>query len=194
MNSIAIILLAAGEGRRFRAAGGGDKLLASFQGQPMVAHVARTAIASGLPVHVVTGHAEAAMREALHGLPLHFVHNPAFASGMASSLKAGIAALDKDASAAIIMLGDMPEVGAGVLAELAREFAAHPAAMAIVPMFQGRHGNPVLLAARAFADVMALHGDQGARRLLAGREDVIALAINDAAILKDIDEPSRLPG
>ncbi|MBV1706541.1 MAG: nucleotidyltransferase family protein [Hyphomicrobiales bacterium] len=194
VNKIAVILLAAGQGQRFRAAGGGDKLLARFQGQPMLAHAARSAVASGLPVLVVTGHAEAAVRGILAGLPLRFVHNDAFASGMASSLKAGIAALDKDIGAAIIMLGDMPEVGTSVLRALTGAFAANPAALAVIPVFQGRHGNPVLLAARAFAGVMALQGDQGARRLLAGRADVIELALDDAAILNDIDEPSGLPG
>ena len=193
MSEITIILLAAGQGRRYRAAGGGDKLLALYHGHPLVLHSARAAVATGRPVTVVTGHADAAVREALRGLPLGFVHNAAFASGMASSLKVGIAALAKDTKAAIIMLGDMPEVGAGVLARLTREFAAHPAALAIIPIFQGQHGNPVLLAARAFADVMALQGDQGARRMLAGRADVIELAMDEAAILMDIDEPPGLP-
>lgn len=189
MSDLVVILLAAGQGRRYRAAGGGDKLLALYQGQPMVQHAAAAALATGLPVIAVIGHAASEVCAALKSLPLHFVSNAAFASGLASSLQAGVAALEPGTKAAIIMLADMPEIRADVLLALAEEFGRHPSAYALVPTYQGARGNPVLLNARAFGDVMQLVGDQGARRLLAGREDVIEVPVADGAILRDVDVP-----
>ncbi len=189
MCELAVILLAAGQGQRYRAAGGGDKLLALHEGLPMVQHAAAAALATALPVIAVTGHAAGDVCAALEGLPLRFVHNAAFASGMASSLQTGIAALEPGTKAALIMLADMPDIRADVPLAMARAFGSHPSAYALVPTYQGQRGNPVLLNACAFGDVMQLAGDQGARRLLAGRTDVIEVPVADAAILRDVDVP-----
>lgn len=189
MRDLVVILLAAGQGQRYRAAGGGDKLLALYRGKPMVQHAAAAALATGLPVMAVTGHAAREVRAALEGLPLQFVPNAAFANGLASSLQAGIAALVPGTKAALIMLADMPEIRADVPLALVEAHGRHPSAYALIPTYQGERGNPVLLTARAFGDVMQLTGDQGARKLLAGRTDVVDVPVADAAILKDVDVP-----
>ncbi len=88
------------------------------------------------------GEAEAA----LAGLDLRFVHNPAFAEGLASPSKAGVAAVPAGAEGVIVMLGDMPRVSGSMLDRLILTLAAHPEAMAVAPNVAGQRGNPVLIA------------------------------------------------
>lgn len=197
-SKVAGVLLAAGEATRFRKAAGAQgpvtKLVAQHEGKPLVRHVAEAALAAGLsPLIVVTGHAQDAVSEALHDLALTRVHNPAYASGMASSLKAGLSAVPADAQAAIVLLGDMPLVSAALIAQLAQAFAQHPSALAVLPVYEGVRGNPVLLSRAVFAEMMELTGDAGARQVLRGRDaDVIEIAVNEPAARIDIDTPDAL--
>jgi len=60
------------------------------------------------------------------------------------------------------------------------------------PTFDGRRGNPVAFDAAHRDDLLALEGDQGARRLLISHP-VTTIAVPDPGILRDIDSPSDLP-
>jgi len=197
MVKIAAILLAAGRSARFAAAGGREatKLAASVAGKPLARYAAEAALASAArPVVVVTGHARDAVEAALHGLRLRFVHNPAFASGLASSLKAGLAALPGDIEGAVVLLADMPAVAPALIDRLAAAFAAAPDALAAIPVAEGRRGNPVLLGRALFPAVAALDGDEGARRLLAGLPPgrVVEIAAGDDGATLDVDTPEAL--
>ena len=75
------------------------------------------------PVLVVTGHQEADVRAALAGLEVTFVHNPDYAKGLSSSLKAGIGAVPEAAGGALVLLGDMPQITAAHLDRLIAAFA-----------------------------------------------------------------------
>src|SRR5438105_15789882 len=84
--AVVAIILAAGRSTRMGAA---NKLVADIGGEPMVRRVAEAALASAAAtVLVVTGHQEAEVRAALAGLGVSFVHNPDYAVGLSSSLKA----------------------------------------------------------------------------------------------------------
>ncbi len=197
-SKVAGVLLAAGEASRFRKAAGAQgpdtKLVARHEGKALVRHVAEAALAAGLsPLVVVTGHAQEAVRDALRGLDLGFVHNPAYASGMASSLKAGLAALPPDAPGALVLLGDMPLVSAGLIARLTQAFAAHPNAAAVLPVHEGVRGNPALISRALFAPIMQLSGDAGARRVLQGLgAEIVEINVDDPATRLDIDTPDAL--
>ena len=155
--------------------------------------VAEARYAGGLdPVVVVTGFARQEAEAALAGLPVRFVHNAAFERGLASSLKAGVAALPGDCAGAAILLADMPMVSASLIGALADAFRANPQASAIAPTWKGRRGNPVVIAARLFTDVAKLQGDVGARPLLEGRDDVIECSVEDASVALDVDTPDAL--
>lgn len=187
---VAAIILAAGRGARFSA--DENKLLAPLDGQPLLRHVAATALVSRASrVIVVTGHKPDAVAAALDGLPVNYAHNMDFASGLASSLRIGLAAADQ-ADGALILLGDMPGVSAGVLDALMTAFEAAPHCAAVVPVCQGARGNPVLLARRLFPQLAQLRGDEGARRLLRSMDGVVELSIDDASILADVDTPADL--
>ena len=192
---IAAVILAAGQSSRYRAADpqASSKVVARLDGKPLVRHVAEAALAAGLdPVLVVTGFAEADTRDALAGLDVAFAHNAAYASGLSSSLKAGVAALPADVDGAAILLADMPKVTASLLRALAGAFTANADASAALPTFRGQRGNPVFIRARLFGEVAKLQGDVGARPLLQGRTDVVETPIDDAGVAFDVDTPDAL--
>src|SRR5260221_11631918 len=86
--NVAAIILAAGRSTRM---GGPNKLLAELGGKPLVRIVTEQALASKAQgVIVVTGHQADEVRKTLQGLKVTFVHNPDFAGGLATSVKAGI--------------------------------------------------------------------------------------------------------
>ncbi len=195
MIEIAAVVLAAGRSSRYRAGGGPEptKLVAYLNGEPLVRAVARAALAShAAPVIVVTGHAAPQVEAALEGLDVVFAHNPDFASGLASSLRVGVAAVPATVAGVIVLLGDMPEVKPQTIDRVIAAFAAQPGASAAAPVTQGRRGNPALLGRALFSSVAKLAGDEGARGLLRGVEDVVEVPFEDQATAADIDTPEDL--
>ncbi len=188
---VAGLVLAAGSSTRM---GAGNKLLQLVRGEPLLRHAVKAQLAARTaPVIVVTGHQQDEVRAALSGLDVGFVHNPAYGEGLATSLKAGLAALPAEVAGVVVSLGDMPNVTAGVIDRLAQAFADRPEALAVVPTLLGQRGNPVLLARRLFPEVAKLSGDQGARRLIDGAgEAVEEVPLDDPAIALDIDTPEAL--
>ncbi|MBX9932439.1 MAG: nucleotidyltransferase family protein [Methylobacterium sp.] len=190
-DNVGIVLLAAGRGSRF---GAEPKLLSLLDGKPLVRHAAEAALASGLqPVVVVLGAHAGRVRKALDDLGVTFMQNADHAAGLSTSLKAGLEALPSACIGAVVMLGDMPRISADHLVALAAAFvASERRASAVVPIHDGQRGNPVLLNRNALEEGLArLTGDRGAGPLLAGRTDVIEIAMDDA-VLQDVDTPDAL--
>jgi molybdenum cofactor cytidylyltransferase len=188
---LAAIVLAAGRSTRM---GGPNKLLADVGGKPLIRITAEQALASrAKPVIVVTGHQRELVESALGDLPVRFVHNPDFAQGLATSLKAGIGALPADTDGVIVCLGDMPQISATLIDALMSVFDPEKGALIGVPTLGGKRGNPVLWSRRFFADLTALEGDVGARHLI-GRypEALVEMPVTDQAVLVDIDTPDAL--
>lgn len=178
------LVLAAGSARRF----GSDKLSAPLDGEPLIRHAIRAARAA--PVERVIVVARPGLDiGAWPGDPV--VETLHIASpDLSTSLKAGIAAArDAGAKGAFVFLGDMPRVPHGEAARLA---AMMGDAYAALPRHEGRTGHPVLLSARAFADMAALSGDSGAGPLLKGRSDLVFDECPDPAIHFDVDRPEDL--
>ncbi|OAN45475.1 4-diphosphocytidyl-2C-methyl-D-erythritol kinase [Chloroflexus islandicus] len=184
---IAGLLLAAGQSTRM----GQPKQLLDWQGRPLVAHIAAEALASQLAgLTVVVGAAEAQVRAALRDLPVQIVTNPAYAEGLGSSLGAGLRALPADADAAMVVLVDQPLVTARLMNELIDAYRTAPATLALVPVYRGQRGNPVIVAAALFAELQTLRGDTGARAVFnryAGQ--IIWYETNDPAVVTDADTP-----
>ncbi len=188
--SIAAIILAAGRSTRM----GSNKLLEELDGKALVRHVADAALGSiARSVWVVTGHEGESVRARLDGLGVRFVHNPDFALGLSTSLKAGVMALPAEAKGVVVLLGDMPRVTSEVINFVIQAFEAQPQAIAAVPVYQGEWGNPVLLSRSLFGAVAALQGDAGARKLLNGRAgEVFEVPVSNDAVLIDLDTPEAL--
>jgi len=185
VSEVAAIILAAGQGARF---GVEPKLLATLDGRPLVRHVAEAALASlARPVIAVLGHRAEHVRAALAGLDIATMNNAAYRDGLSTSLRTGFGALPPEVRAALVMLGDMPRVGANVVDRLIETWSARERPGAVVPTFRGRRGNPVLLSRALAPDIAALAGDVGAGGLLRRRADVLEVAFDDPGIVQDVD-------
>ena len=188
---IAAVVLAAGRSTRMGAV---NKMLAEIGGKPLVRIAAEQALASrAKPVIVVTGHERERVEQALAGLAVQLVHNPDYAEGLGTSLKAGIAALPEVADGAVVCLGDMPQVDAGLIDKLIGGFDPERGALVVVPSIEGRRGNPVLWSRRFFPDLMQIQGDIGARHLIGHyAEAVVEIPLAGEAALTDVDTPESL--
>jgi molybdenum cofactor cytidylyltransferase len=188
---VAAIVLAAGRSTRM---GGPNKLLAELSAKKLVRIVTEQALASkAAEVIVVTGHQAELVEQALSGLDVRFVRNPDFAGGLASSVKTGIAAVSEHADGAVVCLGDMPLVSSGLLDRLIDTFEPDRGNLIVVPVADGRRGNPVLWSRRFFKELMTLDGDIGARHLIAKHAEAVAeVAVEGNGAFLDIDTPQAL--
>jgi molybdenum cofactor cytidylyltransferase len=189
--NVAAVILAAGRSTRM---GGPNKLLAELGGKPLVRIVVEQALASKAKgVIVVIGHQADEVEKALRGLEVMFVHNPDFADGLASSVKAGIAAVPDHADAAVICLGDMPLISAHLIDRLIEAFAPDRGNLIAVPVSDNRRGNPVLWSRRFFNELMTLDGDIGARHLINRHSEAVAeVPVEGHGAFLDIDTPQAL--
>ncbi|MCW6509339.1 nucleotidyltransferase family protein [Lichenifustis flavocetrariae] len=195
MTSYAAVILAAGQASRYRQAGGAEptKLIAPLDGEPLVRHVVRSALASmARPVIVVTGHAASDLVDALIDLPVVCTHNPDFAQGLSTSLQVGVSAVPPQCAGAIVLLADMPDIDSGTIDAMIEAAHVRPSADAVVPVHGRQRGNPVLLSRSIFVRVAALQGDVGARRLLNETDISVEEVERTAAILHDVDLPEDL--
>ena len=187
---IGAIVLAAGLSSRM----GSNKLLATVGGKPLVRHAVEAALASSAgPVIVVTGSADAGIRSGLSGLDVTFAENRDPARGLSGSLKCGLSEVPDDCNGALVLLGDMPDVSAGLIDQLVAAFDPSEDRAICVATRHGKRGNPVLWARRFFPEIMALEGDIGAKHLMAVHGDLVCeVEAADDGPLTDIDTPEAL--
>jgi len=182
---VAAVVLAAGQGLRF----GSQKLLAPLRGRPLLQHALDAANASSLsPIVVVLGADADAIETGVSPGRARLVRNPDHATGQASSLRVGLRFLDAS-DAAVVVLGDQPNVTAALLDALvaAQRSSGAPA---VVCTQEGRRSPPTLLHRDLWKEVDALRGDTGAREVLARLPDVAVLEVAAGlASLDDIDTP-----
>jgi len=179
---VAGILLAAGESSRM----GQPKQILTWQGQPLVRHVASIALAAGLQLLiVVTGAHQALVETALSGLPLSLTHNPHWQSGQSTSIQTGMRALPPEYSAVIFFLSDQPLINEHLVRSL---IETHTATLSpiVAPIVEDQRSNPVLFDRSTFDDLSELQGDMGGRALFS-RFLVNWLPWNDPRITLDID-------
>jgi len=188
---IAGLLLAAGQSRRM---GSRNKLLADVDGVPMIRRTAENLLAStARPVVVVTGHQAKETERVLDGLDVITIHNPSHATGLSSSLKAGLGKLPDDADGVVVCLGDMPLVTDATINRLIAAYDPVEGWAICVPTWKGKRGNPVLWDRQFFEDMAELAGDVGARHLIGTHgELVVEVEMKDDGVMVDIDTPEAL--
>jgi molybdenum cofactor cytidylyltransferase len=183
-----ILLLAAGEGRRF----GSLKQLAEIAGEPMVRRVARTLLLTGLPLIAVTGaHAEQ-VEAAINDLPLRVTRCEDWMSGMGHSLAAGVREVIlafPHASSVLICLADQPMLGHASIVNMLQRHQVAPDRI-LVTQHADTQGPPVLFPRDCFDALTTLSGMHGARSVLERESARIDMFTAGDGI--DVDTPEDL--
>lgn len=193
---VAGVLLAAGTSTRF---GAENKLLADVDGVPMVRRSALALLDAGVePIVAVVGYESARVRDALDGLDVRIVENPAYETGQASTVRRGVESLEAvesrgDVDAAVFALGDMPYVEPTSIESLVAAYAAGSGS-ALAAGYEGNRGNPVLFDERYFVDLASVDGDVGGREILERAPDAAVVETGDPGVRRDVDEPSDFDG
>ena len=190
--TIAAVVLGAGRSRRM--APHNKLLIADKTGKPMIARVVDNVLSSNArPVLVVLGHMAEQVEHALGGRPVRYVHAADYAEGLSASLKAGIAAVPAECSAALVCLGDMPLVTGRMIDRLLSAYDPDEGRLIVLPAFHGKQGNPMLWDRRFFPEILEISGDSGARFLVGKHmESVVEVEMADDAVLRDFDTTESL--
>jgi molybdenum cofactor cytidylyltransferase len=184
------IVLAAGSSSRMN---GHHKLLARIDGTPLVRVVTEAALASAAAsVILVVGHRGDDVAAAVRDLDVTIVDNPSHSDGLSSSLRAGIASLGEETDAALILLADMPDIGAETIDLLIDAFDPDLGRHVVVPTYEGKAGNPVLWSRRFFPELMALEGDTGAREMIRANPDAVVWVKAGQSVTHDVDTPEAM--
>lgn len=189
------LVLAAGAGSRM----GGPKAVLEYRGEPLITRAVRTAFTGGCDrVCVVLGaetERAAAYAEAAGAFA---AVSEGWADGMGVSLRAGLDAIERavpDASAALVLLVDQPDITEAAVAEvLGARSAPDDETILAAAVYEGRRGHPVLIGRAHWAELRpTLTGDVGAREYLqAHRDEIILVPCDELADPRDLDRPEDL--
>jgi molybdenum cofactor cytidylyltransferase len=180
---VAGVVLAAGTSSRL----GAPKQLLELEGKPLLQHVVDVIAASGLDETVIVlGHAAEEVADRISLPPrARVVVNADYARGMASSLAAGVDAVDPDSDAAVVVLGDQPRLTRAHVRRAVQAFARGQAPI-VRALFGDVPGHPIVVARSHWHLLRAATGDKGARDVLASHADVVD-HIDLGAPLDDVD-------
>ena len=182
--SVAGIILAAGGSERY----GESKQLLEWHGKPLVEHVARVAISTGLtPIIVVAGAAAEEVETAIHHLPITIARNLSWHKGQSTSIHAGLRILPSGIGAVILILSDQPHITPNLLQSMVEKHAQLMSPI-IAPLVHGQRANPVLFDQNTFDDLMSLKGVIGGRQIFPHYKLDYQSWI-DENLLIDIDSP-----
>lgn len=183
-SGVAAIVLAAGMSRRM----GTPKQLLRIDGKTVLERTLENVCKSEVDeIVLVLGFAADVVEKEISTQGIKVVRNDRYEQGMGTSLRAGIAAVDPNAEAALIVLADQPFVQTATLNKLIEHHQTAKAQI-VIPTYRGFRGNPVLLDRSVFPEMQGLSGDVGCRAIFGGHtENIRKLTVDDAGILQDID-------
>ena len=185
--SVAAVVLAAGRSRRM----GQPKMILPWGDTTVIGRVVGILHQAAIQrVVVVTGGARRQVNAALSGSGVKLVFNPRYAQEeMLVSLQLGLRALENDAAAALVVLGDQPQIKLEVVQSILDRYRARLAPL-VVPSFQMRRGHPWLVERRLWQAILELRSDCTMRDFLNQYADQIDyLTVDTSSVLQDLDTP-----
>ena len=184
--NVTAIVLAAGSSSRM----GRPKQLLQFEGKSLVRRAVEAAVNSkARQTIVVTGAGSDAVDAELAGLAVLLVHNPEYADGMSTSLRAGLRAVRPEVDAVAVLLADQPFVTTEIVDGLI-DLYERTGAKIVRPRYGEQPGNPVLWDRSVFEELMEQEGDQGGRSLLRKyASEIVWLDLPDLGQQTDVDTP-----
>lgn len=192
---IGIIILAGGLSQRM---GAENKLCKPLKGRPLICQTTAPFIeASSIDARItkpiiITGHQADEVKQALCDYDLQYIHNPDYASGMASAIKTAMAELASSLDHLMITLGDIPFIDADDIHKMIATHLANPSLTDAITRarFEGKDGHPVIWGSAYFDALSNLSGDEGARPLIKAHHDrLYHHEMSSHACLSDYDEP-----
>lgn len=181
---IAGILLAAGTASRM----GQTKQLLPFRGSTLLGRTMENAAASDLDeLIVVLGHDADRIMKTHDFSGMKAVMNKDYSKGQGTSLAKGLEAVSPCCAGALFLLADQPLVTPDIINRLIKAFQG-PGAPLVIPFYQGRRGNPVLVARSLFPRLLSLSADTGARVLFDEyKSSILRVDVDTDAVLVDVD-------
>ena len=186
-NSIGAVILGSGLSRRM----GTPKLILPWGDTTVIGQIIRTLKQAGVfSIVLTTGGARVEVENAVKDLNVITAFNPDFASGeMISSLQTGLLQTPSKCSAIFIVLGDQPQIEAGVLKVLIDQYDQHPDQI-IIPSYQMKRGHPWIVPRIFWGDLLTLTPPSTMRDFLDAMQDkIIHIPVDFPGILKDLDTP-----
>ncbi len=188
LSHIAAIVLAAGLSSRMGAT---KALLPWLNNQSVLEHILDQLQKADLTnILVVTGHQAYEIELVARNFNPRFVHNPDYANGeMLLSMQVGLRALPQSVSAALIVLGDQPQIQAPIVSQILLAHRDHPAPI-IIPSFEMRRGHPMLLEQQLWSEILALPVGAVAREVINRyAAEIHYVTVENDSILRDMDTP-----
>jgi molybdenum cofactor cytidylyltransferase len=187
---ISAVILAAGESRRM---GTQNKLLLQIGSEVLIRKFVKSVCASAADaVLVVLGHEAEKIKAVLQDQALRFVKNTYYEKGMTTSIQSGVNAASKESVGLMICLADLPFAETSdfnFLIQAFTDFRRTESSLIILPVFQGKRGNPVLFSAE-FRDKLLAHNGEGCKGIVSKYPQFVReVSMENDNLLRDIDTP-----
>ena len=187
---ISAIILAAGESRRM---GMQNKLLLQIDSEVLIRKFVKSVSNSLVDaVLVVVGFEAEKIKAVLHDQSVKFVENPSYEEGMTTSIQSGVKASSNESTGLMICLADMPFAETSdlnLLIQAFNDYQSTESSLIIVPVFQGKRGNPVLFS-EVFRDKILTHKGEGCREIVRQFPHYVKeVSMENDNLLRDIDTP-----
>jgi len=184
-----VIVLAAGLSKRM---GSQNKLHLPINGQAILLHCINGFLDAGLKdIVVVLGHQHQLSAGLIDDLDVTVVVNLDYAKGQISSVRRGLGSVQASSNSTFIALGDQPAVSIETIDTLLEAFDNRGSAEAIVPYFEAKRGNPILISADARQNILNGKSNFGCRNFIDNNASlVLKIDVCDAGVVTDLDTPT----
>ncbi len=189
------IILASGFSKRMAT----DKLVLCVEGVPLVERVIRAATSSRLD-EVILVYRREEVAEIARRYNVKAVYNGRATEGQSAAVKAGIASAHPETHGFMFFVGDQPYLNSSTVDTLIDTFERekHPV---VVPVYEGKRGNPVLFSSEVKEDLLAIKGDTGGRAVIESmadgvkqvpiEEDLVGVTIEDREVYERLRETTE---
>jgi len=186
---ISAVILAAGKSSRM----GQPKMVLPWGHTTVIGKVITTLMNAGLnDLHVVTGDNQTILKKGLNGFPIEFVFNPDSADGeMISSVQIGLKSLLVKSEAALIVLGDQPQIETHVVLAIMDSYLSTRSEI-VVPSYQMHRGHPWLVDKSLWGEIFELKQTDTLQNILRHHQEKINyISVNTPSIIQDLDTPEE---
>ncbi|MBM3124306.1 MAG: nucleotidyltransferase family protein [Chloroflexi bacterium] len=186
---ISAVILAAGQSRRM----GQPKMLLPWGNTTVIGHVIQTLrLADILDVLVVTGGVHEQVSTAVLELHANTVFNENYHSQeLLSSIQCGLRWLPPETAAALICLGDQPQIQELTVRRICQAYLLHGSPL-IVPSYRMRRGHPWLIGRSLWNSLLELDPSGSPREFINENQNRIEYVVVDSpSVIEDLDTPEN---